>query len=62
MRASTLLTTEEAAKYLNVKPRFIRHLRQQGVLCPVKVGRLVRYESSHLDAFIERSRTEGMGN
>lgn len=54
---SDLLTTEQAAAYLGVKPRSLEVWRCVGRygLPYLKVGRLVRYRQSDLDAFLERN-------
>ena len=54
---SDLLTTEQAAAYLGVKPRSLEVWRCVGRydLPYIKVGRLVRYRRSDLDAFLERN-------
>jgi len=48
-----LLTIEEAAEFLNVKPRYVRHLLQRDVIPKIKLGRLVRIDERALVAFIE---------
>ncbi len=57
---SNLLTTEEAAAYLGVKPRSLevwRCVKRYGIPY-VKVGRLIKYRQSELDAWLA-SRTIG---
>jgi excisionase family DNA binding protein len=52
-----LLTTEETAAYLGVKPQSLAIWRLRGENLPfVKVGRLVRYRRSDVEKWIE-SRT-----
>jgi excisionase family DNA binding protein len=55
-----LLNDQEAADYLSVKRHTLAIWRSTGRynLPFVKLGRLVRYKKSDLDAFIER-RTRG---
>lgn len=56
-----LLSIPEAAAYLNIKPQTLcnwRSTRRYNVPA-VKVGRLVRFKKSDLDAFIAH-RTEGV--
>jgi excisionase family DNA binding protein len=55
-----LLTTEEAAGYLNIKPQTLNNWRvTKKVHLPfIRVGRLCRYRMEDLDAFIA-ARTAG---
>lgn len=55
-----LLTREQAAEYLGIKPQTLAvwALTQRYNLPMVKVGRCVRYRRSDLEAFLER-RTVG---
>jgi excisionase family DNA binding protein len=55
-----MMTTEEAAAFLNCKPQTLNNWRITGrVRLPfVRVGRLIRYRKSDLEAFIA-SRTAG---
>ena len=48
-----LLTTEEAAAYLNVAPRMIIRMKTDGRLSPVYIGKFVRYRRSALDASVK---------
>ena len=49
----SLLTTEQAADYLGVKPRTLESWRLKGIGLPfVKVGRLVRYLQTTLDDWL----------
>lgn len=48
------LTTEQAATYLNVKPRFIRRLVEDGRVTVTKVGRFNRFTRADLDAVVDR--------
>lgn len=54
-----LFTTKEAAKYLQLSPKTLEAWRLSGKhgddLPYVKIGRLVKYRKSTLDAFLERS-------
>jgi excisionase family DNA binding protein len=51
---SNLLTTEEAAAYLGIKPRSLEVWRCVGRygIPFIKVGRLVKYRKADLDAFL----------
>ena len=58
-----LLNVAEAAAYLDVKEGTLRVWKSTGRYCLpcVKVGRLVKYHVSDLDAFLERRRVEPVG-
>lgn len=58
--AGGLLTTEEAARHLNIKPQTLNNWRVTGryALPFIRVGRLCRYRMADLDAFIS-ARTSG---
>jgi excisionase family DNA binding protein len=51
-RIKKLLTTEQAAKYLTIKPWTLRAWVSQRKIPFVKIGRCVRFEQSALDNFI----------
>ena len=55
MTLNTLLTTKQAATYLNVSTAFLERDRWAGAKVPfIKIGtRSVRYRVSDLDQFIE---------
>jgi excisionase family DNA binding protein len=57
---SNLLTRDQAAKYLGVKPQTLAAwlCRRRYPLPVVRVGRLVRYRLSDLEAFLD-ARTVG---
>lgn len=52
----SLLTSEEVAARLNATPRFVRRLVAERRISFVKVGRLVRFESSAVEEYIERNK------
>jgi excisionase family DNA binding protein len=56
---SELLTREEAAAYLGIAPQTLSIWKwaKRYDLPFVKIGRLVKYKRSDLDAFIERHST-----
>lgn len=56
MGAEKLLTPEDAAKALVVKPETLRGWLRTGKLKGVKVGRLWRVRERDLEAFLERER------
>lgn len=58
--ATTLLTREEAAAFLSIKPQTLAvwHTTRRYNLPVVKVGRAVRYRLSDLEKFVA-SRIEG---
>ncbi len=52
------LTTEEAATYMNVSPRFMRRLVDQRRIAFLKIGRFVRFDPDVLDQFLDEARIE----
>jgi excisionase family DNA binding protein len=58
MGAEKLLTPEDAAKALLVKPETLRGWLRTGKLKGVKVGRLWRVRESDLDAFLKKGEKE----
>ena len=55
------MTIGEAAAYLNVTHRYVRHLIAQRRIAYHKVGRLVRIRRQDLDRFFGDGRVEPMG-
>jgi excisionase family DNA binding protein len=53
---SPLLTTRQAATYLQVTERTVKNLISEGDLAIVKIGRATRIRSDDLDDFITRNR------
>ena len=51
-----LLTTEQAADYLGVSARTVKHLMSGGQMPYVKIGRSTRLDLGDLDNFIARNR------
>lgn len=62
MENETLLTNTQTAEYLGIDPATLEIWRctKRYDLPYIKVGRLVRYKKSAVDAFLER-RTFGAG-
>ncbi|MGI8751866.1 MAG: helix-turn-helix domain-containing protein [Acidimicrobiales bacterium] len=56
--AGGLLDEDAAALYLGTSSRHVRALWAQRKLAAVKVGRLVRFRTEDLDAFIATHRVE----
>lgn len=54
VEGSGLLTVQEAASYLRVKPETIYHWTFQRTLPVVKLGRLSRYRLKDLQEFIAK--------
>ena len=52
------LTLPEAATYLNVTERYMRRLVTERRITYFKVGRLLRFSTEDLDAFLAACRTE----
>jgi excisionase family DNA binding protein len=58
MGAEKLLTVEDAAKALLVKPTTIREWLKSGKLRGVKMGRLWRVRESEIEAFLKGGEKE----
>ncbi len=56
--ATDLFDTEAAAARLGVSPRTVRRLVAQRAVTHYRVGRLVRFRPSDLDAFLAAGRCE----
>jgi len=54
----TMLTVDEAAERLGVKPRFVRRLTAEKRIPYAKLGSHVRIDSDDVDAFIAAGRVE----
>ena len=52
--AGRLLDWQQAAEKLNVKPRMIRRMREDGRLPFVKIGRHLRFRESDVEALVWR--------
>jgi len=50
-----LMDWDSAASFLGVKPRTVKQLWTERRLVGVRVGRLVRFRRSDLEAFVERN-------
>ena len=50
-----LLTYQEAAEILKLKPQTLRQWVCKGKINYVKIGSAVRFKKEHIDAFIESS-------
>ena len=57
-QASPLLTYEQAAELLGVKPRMVRQLWERRQLAAVKVGNLVRFTADDIAEYVKRQRVE----
>ncbi len=64
METRKLLTRTEAAEYLGVKPQTLSAWQSRGRygLRMVKVGRIVRYRLTDLDAWLEARTVSGRAN
>ncbi len=54
-----LLTVEEIAEYLQVKPSTIYQWTHQGFIPHVKLGNRVRFRLSMVDRWVERRENNG---
>ena len=51
---SPLMTTEQAAAYLNLHPETVRRLAREGQIRPFKAGNKWRYRQEDLDDYLRR--------
>ncbi len=58
MTAPRVLTVEEVAEILRVKPRVVYNLVRDGVLPSIRPGRQIRIPSDALDAYLKGERPE----
>lgn len=59
MRSRTpLLTIEDAAELLNVRPGYIRRLVRERRIPFIRVGKFVRFEPRDLEALVQAGRVE----
>lgn len=49
----TLLTVEEAAQFLRIRPRTVFQYASRGKLRKVKIGKCLRFRKSDLESFID---------
>lgn len=52
------MTLQEAAAYLNVNERYVRHLVSERRIAYHKLGRLLRFRVEDLDRFLASGRVE----
>jgi excisionase family DNA binding protein len=52
MRCEPLIDAERAAELLQLHPKTVKRLAQQGVLPGMKIGRVWRFRESSLDAWM----------
>ena len=58
--SNTLMTPDDAAVYLTITTRQLQHDRVTKRTIPfIKIGRLVRYKQSDLDAYISKQTVGG---
>ena len=56
------LSVSEAAVYLNVNVRYVRRLVAERRVTYLKVGRLLRFRASDLEAYLESCRVEPLAS
>lgn len=56
-----LLTIDEVASWLQVKPRTIYQWVHEGYIPVIKLGALVRFEQSSILAWLKKRETPGRG-
>jgi PTS system nitrogen regulatory IIA component len=54
------MTVEEVAEYLRVKPSTVYDWAKRGKIPAVKIGRLWRFESEGIEAWIKSGMNEGV--
>ena len=54
-----LLTVEEIAEYLNLKPSTIYQWTHQGFIPHIKIGNRVRFRMSQIEKWLERKTVNG---
>ena len=54
-----LLTVEEIAEYLNLKPSTIYQWTHQGFIPHIKVGNRVRFRINHIEKWLESRTVKG---
>ncbi len=52
-----LLTVQQAAEFLNVKPDSVRYLRRTRQLGSLKVAGKVRFKPEHIEEYLDRHET-----
>lgn len=57
-----LLTVEEIADYLQVRPSTIYQWTHQGFIPHVKLGNLVRFKQFQIDRWVEKKANNGRPN
>lgn len=56
-----LLSIEELSKYLSIKPKTLYSKVESGEIPHYKIGHLIRFKKSEVEAWLERSRKIGKG-
>lgn len=55
-----LLTTDEAATYLNVTPRMVRRLVQECRIPVIRIGRHVRLKPEHVEEYLRNQTSPAL--
>ena len=58
-RADRLLTVDEVAAWLQVKPRTIYQWVHEGYIPVIKLGSLVRFDQASITAWVKKRETQG---
>ena len=58
-KSRRLITSVEAAEYLDISERHLWTITHRGDLPAIKLGRSKRYSQADLDAYIDRRRQDG---
>lgn len=59
---NNLLTIDDAAQMLAIRPWTLRSWVSQRKIPYVKIGRLVRFDSKELEKFVDQNKVEPVGN
>ena len=54
----TLLTVDQAAAYLTVRPGYVRRLVREHRIPYIRVGKFVRFDTDELAAWLQTHRVE----
>lgn len=55
MERKQLLTTDQAAEWLNVSAKHVRRLNSEGTLPGIRLGRVLRFKPEALEELVERA-------
>ena len=62
MRMNELLSTKEAAEYLDIKPTMIRHKAQSGAIPSIRNGNRLRFDKREIDRWLQQRTNERLSH